>query len=403
MKNNVVKGSLCCAGCVINVGFSYLMTNLAGLLCVPLMTKLGCAYTDIAMIWTTLSLGAVIARAFQGQLYDKFNPKIVTLLGAFSYIFGLCGLAFVKTPMQAVLLYVLVGMSNSFCGSLPFALLGSKWIGVGRGTIVGLTGAFAGIITIFISPLAAKMVNIAGFETVAIASGLILGGLHVVSTLLFVCRPPEAYGMSPIDIHFLAPKNNKNSAETAVYETRMPIKELFKLPVFWIVLVLPAFIAITQSGFYSNRSGIWTEIGFLSDKIGFRKTVLGFAALGVVVYALYPVYAGLGYAAAFAMAIFFNVGQINAYFGPNVMLPLFGKNKSNVTISWSSMIASAGAMLAPVVVKFAGSYNNFFIIGAVIYVIVLVLTIIATMPSSLQKIKDVDAKYVEAHGITEAE
>ena len=45
MKNNVVKGSLCCAGCVINVGFSYLMTNLAGLLCVPLMTKLGCAYT----------------------------------------------------------------------------------------------------------------------------------------------------------------------------------------------------------------------------------------------------------------------------------------------------------------------------------------------------------------------
>ena len=85
------------------------------------------------------------------------------------------------------------------------------------------------------------------------------------------------------------------------------------------------------------------------------------------------------------------------------MLPLFGKNKSNVTISWSSMIASAGAMLAPVVVKFAGSYNNFFIIGAVIYVIVLVLTIIATMPSSLQKIKDVDAKYVEAHGITEAE
>ena len=29
--------------------------------------------------------------------------------------------------------------------------------------------------------------------------------------------------------------------------------------------------------------------------------------------------------------------------------------------------------------------------------------IIATMPSSLQKIKDVDAKYMEAHGITEAE
>ena len=37
---------------------------------------------------------------------------------------------------------------------------------------------------------------------------------------------------------------------------RMPIKELFKLPVFWIVLVLPAFIAITQSGFYSNPAAV---------------------------------------------------------------------------------------------------------------------------------------------------
>ncbi len=70
-----------------------------------------------------------------------------------------------------------------------------------------------------------------------------------------------------------------------------------------------------------------------------------------------------------------------------MLLPLFGKNKSNVTISWSSMIASAGAMLAPVVVKFAGATTTSFIIGAVIYVIVLVLTIIATMPSSLQKIR----------------
>ena len=79
MKNNVVKGSLCCAGCVINVGFSYLMTNLAGLLCVPLMTKLGCAYTDIAMIWTTLSLGAVIARAFQGSTISSIRKLSLCL------------------------------------------------------------------------------------------------------------------------------------------------------------------------------------------------------------------------------------------------------------------------------------------------------------------------------------
>ena len=426
MKNNVLKGSLCCAGCVFNVGFSYLMTNLAGLLCVPLITKLGCAYTDIALIWTTLSVGSVIVRSFQGQLYDKFNPKIVTLIGVAFYILGLCGLAFVTSPMQAVILYLFVGMANSFCGSLPFALLGSKWIGVGRGTIVGLTGVFAGIITVFASPFAAKMVNSAGFETVAIASGLILGGLHALSTLLLICRAPEAYGMKPIDINFLAPKSEKGKEAVAVYETKMPVKEFFKLPVFWIVLILPAIIAIAQTGFYSNRNGIWTEMGlsleqigtlggiftaanavfvwlfgFLSDKIGFRKTVLGFAVFGIFVYGLFPAYAGLGYTAGFMMAILFNVGQINAYFGNNVMIPLFGLNKSNTLVSWSSMLAAAGGMLAPIVVSLCGTYANFMVVGAVIYVLVLVLTFVSTKPSALQKIKELDEKWIAANGEAE--
>lgn len=426
MKSNVLKGSLCCAGCVINTGFSYLMTNLVGLLCIPLMTKMGCEYTDIALIWTTLSLGAVLSKAFIGQLFDRFNPKLVTLLGALCHILGLSGLAFVQTPTQAVVLFVFVGMSNSLTGSLPFALLGSKWIGVGRGTIVGLTGVFAGIITIFASPFAAKMVGLYSFETVAIASGLILAALHIIVTLICICRAPEAYNMKPIDLHFLAPKSEKAKAATEIYETKMPVKKLFKLPVFWVVLLLPALIAIAQSGFYSNRSGIWLEMGitleqigvlggiftaanaifvwffgFLSDKIGFRKSVATYAILGIFVYALFPAYAAMGYTAGVLMAVFFNVGQINPYFGPNVMIPLFGKNKSNVLISWSSMISSAGGMLAPIVVKLAGTYSNFMIVGAVIYVIVLVLLMVTTTPAALKNIKDVDAKYVAEHGTPE--
>ncbi len=150
----------------------------------------------------------------------------------------------------------------------------------------------------------------------------------------------------------------------------MPIKNIIKLPIFWVVLLAPVFVAIAQNGFYSNRNGIWAEMGidlvqigtlggmftlfnalsvwlfgFLCDKIGFRKTVLGFAGVGVLVYGLFPVYAGFGYAAGLAMTLLFNVGQFNAYIGPNVMVPLFGRNKSNVLISWSGMISAIGGCL----------------------------------------------------------
>ncbi len=99
---------------------------------------------------------------------------------------------------------------------MPFALLGSKWIGIGRGTIVGLSGAFAGIITLIVSPIAAKLVGAYSFETVAVAAGIILGALHVVTTLVFVCKPPEAYGMNPIDIKF-SPLKPKRQRKTPKY------------------------------------------------------------------------------------------------------------------------------------------------------------------------------------------
>lgn len=420
MKNNITRGALCCSGCVLNIGYCYLMSNLAGLFCVPLATKLGVGFAEIAIIWTTLSLGSVIARSFQGQLYDRFDPKLVTLIGGLAAPLALISMAYVTSTTQIVIIFLFVGILNTFCGSVPFALLGSKWIGIGRGTIIGLSGAFAGIITLIVSPIAAKLVGAYSFETVAVATGIILGALHVVTTLVFVCKPPEAYGMNPIDIKFLAPKTEKAKKNTEVYETKMPIKNIIKLPIFWVVLLTPVFVAIAQNGFYSNRNGIWAEMGidlvqigtlggmftlfnalsvwlfgFLCDKIGFRKTVLGFAGVGALVYGLFPVYAGFGYAAGLAMTLLFNVGQFNAYIGPNVMVPLFGRNKSNVLISWSGMISAIGGMLAPVIIKFLSDYQAFMTTCTVLYVLVFVLMLIATKPSQVEKIKELDKKYIE--------
>ncbi len=70
------------------------MTNLAGLLCSS-DDEAGLRLHGYRYDLTTFSLGAVIARAFQGQLYDKFNPKIVTCLAH-----SLTSSAFVVWPCE---------------------------------------------------------------------------------------------------------------------------------------------------------------------------------------------------------------------------------------------------------------------------------------------------------------
>ena len=93
----------------------------------------------------------------------------------------------------------------------------------------------------------------------------------------------------------------------------MPLRGIAKFPVFWVIMILPCLIAIAQQFFYSNRAGIFTSMGLdltqvaflvglysigncalswlfgiLCDKIGFRKSILGYAAFGAILWFAWP-------------------------------------------------------------------------------------------------------------------
>ncbi len=52
-------------------------------------------------------------------------------------------------------------------------------------------------------------------------------------------------------------------------------------------------------------------------------------------------------------------------------------------------------MLAPVIIKFLPDYQAFMTTCTVLYLLVFVLMLIATKPSQVEKIKELDKKYIE--------
>ena len=416
--NNKTRGILCCLGCLLNIGFAFLFTNLVGLFCVPLASKLGVDYTSVALIWTALTLGSVCSRFFAGKLFDKVNPKLICTFSAITYLVGLLGMTLVTSPTMAIFLFFFVGILNTFMGTLPFQLLGSKWIGIGRGTVIGLAPIFSAIFDAIFAPIAASCATKFGFEKTAFAAGAILCALHALVSLICISKEPAAYGAQPVDLMFLKGKKDKKEKQTDIYETKMPISHIVRLPIFWVLMVIPFILAVALQGFYSNRSGVYEAMGLnltqsafmigfysiwncilvwlfgvLCDKIGFRKTVLMYAAAGAVLWFAWPMLKSMVFAGALIITCFTNVAQINNYFGPNVMIPLFGMNKSNTLISWSTMIAAAGGAIAPVLVALVSSYDSIFLLVAVVYVVAFCLTYIATRPGALAKIKEADRKY----------
>lgn len=424
--SNKTRGTLCISGLILSAGLSMLFNILAAILCVPLATKLGVEYSSIAIMWTTMSLGATLCLSFLGKLFDKINPKVMYALGAVTHLLGLSSLAFVNSVTAVVVLYFFVGILNVIISSWGLSMLGSKWIGVGRGSIVGLGSAVAAVFSVIFSPIAASCVTTYGFETTAIASGAILFACSLVLALVFICKSPEAYGAEPIDLNFLKKKNEKATETIQYNETKMPLSNIVKLPVLWAVMLIPFLISAVQNGIYSNRAGvfelmgfdlmqiatlsaIWTVanclfvmlFGFLCDRIGFKKPLIVFAILGIALYFSWPILKSGGYTAGVILCIFANVGQIGNYIGPNVMVPLFGHDKSNTLISWTGFAASIGAMISPIVIALLPSYDTFFIICGVVFVIVLLLSVLGVSKTAVRSIQEQDKKYIEKHGITD--
>ena len=419
------RAFLNCGGSIVIIGFNYLTSNLIGIYGASLAVKLGVEYSQIALMWTTMTIGSLIARAFAGKLFDCVNPKLICILPAFSYLIMISGLAFIDSVPLLLFAMFIGGIPFTYASGLLLQLLGSKWIGIGRGSIIGLASVCSAVFNVVFIPLATNCLTIYGFEKTAIVSGVIIAAGHLLVGLSCISYGPEHYGMDPIDIKFLESKREDNKQASKIYETKMPLNCIEKLPVFWILMILPALLALAQQGFYSNRVDVFTSMGldivrigyltafftvadlvcvwlfgFICDKVGYRIGILSFAIVGAVLWFSWPFLRSRGMVGAMIICFFANVAQINNYFGPNVMVPLFGLNKSNTLISWSTMGAALGGMLGPIFVALLPSYNMLFLALALLHVGAFFLTLWATQKGTLIKIKEADKAYMDTSHIS---
>lgn len=423
MKNYRRKGILCILGGMLNIGISFLVMNLMGVLTYPLAEKFGVDYSKIAVIWTTLSVGSMITSLILGKLLEKFNPKIICALAPIAYILGISLLPVVPNVTTLIIIYVLVGFLNALGSTLPFMMLSQQWVGAGRGSIVGLGSLFSAFFTTVFTPIITNFTYTAGFEKTCIWSGIILAVAQAAVTLVCICRLPSYYGAEPIDIPFLARSEKSGGQESAVYESKMPTSKVLATGVFWMIMITIVASSLAQNAFYSNRAavfgemgidltqiallaGVWTIadlvvrwlFGFLSDKMGFKIPLLLFLAGCVITWVAYPGIFALGMTGGILFSVLGNLGQVSQVFGPNVLLPMYGTNKANTLTGWANIAMSIGSLSAPVVVAISASYSQMAVILAVLFGVSFVLSMITTSKKSVEGIKKADQKYLAAHG-----
>lgn len=346
-----------------------------------------------------------IMMVFAGRAQDKFGPRIVAALGGALTGLGLI-LASFATKEDSLLMVVGFGLlagsgiGLGYASATPPAV---KWFPPAKkGLITGIVVSGFGLASVYISPLTKSLIASVGINKTFMMLGV---AFFIVSVLLaqFLQNPPKGYvpAGTPAPSAGSAAASNKNDYEWS---------EMMRTPQFyllWIMFAFASFAGLMIIGHMAKIAGMQLpgqDLGFIlvailavgnaggrviagvvSDKLGRTKTMLlvflfQAAVMMLLAKAVTPVLLIIG-----ALAVGFNYGANLSLF-PSVTYDYFGTKNGGVNYglvftAWG-VGGVFGSMVAGKIVDATKSYDQAFIVAAVLCVAAAAITFVTKAPKT---------------------
>ncbi|HSW35541.1 MAG TPA: OFA family MFS transporter [Candidatus Limnocylindrales bacterium] len=339
-----------------------------------------------------------------GRLQDKIGPRTVILISGVTALTGLVLSGLFITPLGLSISFGIVfglAMGFGYAAPTPAAI---KWYGLHkRGLISGIVVSGFGLAGMYIAPLSNYLLANFGIEQTFMIFGVAYG-IIIVLLALAISNPPAGYIPTPPPAHIAA----KFAAKAKRPVVDWHWKQMIKTPQFfflWGMFCIGTFaglliigqlrrIGIEQASLTDNLAFWLIAIyalfnwagrivcGFIADKIGFRRTLLGLFVLQFVVFAMFttlntavPLFIGTAIVAfAFGgMLTIFPTLTAN-YFGVKNL----GVNYGLVFTAWGGG-GVFGPLLGGLVRDLTGTFAVAYIISAVLSLVGVILA--ATMKS----------------------
>jgi OFA family oxalate/formate antiporter-like MFS transporter len=348
---------------------------------------------DFTIGFVTMALTMMIA----GRLQDKYNPRVISLVGGIMWGAGFFLSGFAHSIWQLYLYYGVIGGFGNGIFYAPSVANTIKWFPDKKGMASGIVVACVGIGSMACAPMASYLVVHYG----VLAALKIVGSFYIVITLvasIFMVRPPEGYK---------PPNWQPSPAESVMFsdhQNKGP-KAMLSDPLFYAVWLMYALGAASGLMILSQAVPISEETrslsvaasalmisllsfgntlgrlgwGWVSDKLGRYQTLV--MVFGISSLAMLALYFNMKSDTAFIAALFF----IGLCFGanlalfPTVISDLYGpKNLGiNYGILWTafSVASYIGPRAAAMTRTITGGYTEAFGITALFGIMDVALTI----------------------------
>lgn len=387
----------------------------------------GITPAQFMVFFSFYTAGSFLANLINTQLLKRLPLKTIATIGAFGPAIALIGLRFAPNLPAIYALGLIGGTAMNITGIVLNGVVMSTWFNRGRGKVVGFCQSGRNICGMLIAPTIAAIISSQGALNALMIIGIGFTAVDLICAIFLIQNDPSYYGLEPLNLEFKT-KERKKVVVTG-YESAMPFKKLFTMPVTYVYLVIVVLTGIAGSMHTANQSTLQQNLfgvelmqvsynssmcsfcmmffnilfGMLVDRFGFKKCFAVAFGWVAVAYALIPslVTGAIG-SIIFCLCVM--IYQTQMYL-PSLFCPgVFGAKKSASLQPYIGLVSGAVGIVAPLISaailsSSANPYRGITFAMSGAFALAAILVLVVGSKKSLESFKMADAPYLaEAAG-----
>jgi len=220
-----------------------------------------------------------------GWLADKYGPRWVVITGLCFVIAGLALMNFISSPWHFYVVWgLMIGLGLNFGLTIAQDKVLANWFIGKRGLAIGSRFAIIGICGVLVVPLVTWLVGEYGWRTTCLLwSGIMTAGLFIAWFFIKQQRP-EYYGLLPdgitsetMTVTDRAAMFDRGMEYAASFDEReYTLKQAFRTPAYWIILVAWACTMLVYGGFTIHSIPFLTDTGISRTEAGVMVAMMVF-------------------------------------------------------------------------------------------------------------------------------
>jgi len=401
MTRNVHFAWVVLVGLCIMVGLGKAgINNTAGLFFSPISEDLGISVGNLSLYLSISSIITMIFLPIGGKIMAKYNARVILIVaiilqaGSFA-LFGL-----MNSVWGWYIFAIPLAVGGVFITVISGPVLIERWFKKRSGLALGIMTAIGGLFGVFTQPIVGNLINNLGWRSAYHAVGIAIIVLVVPTILFLLSENPKAKGIQPYGAKDEKEETaeNVNQGGIAFSTAKKSLAFILLALFFFIVTAVSSFSIhtptylvdqgydVTFAGNVMSAMMVGVFIGsllfgYLSDKIGAKRTSLLAMVLGLVSMILLVGLTEFVVAIIIALTLFGFMTASVGTIAPAMTSALFGSRDYSQIYSTASMgLAVASIIALPTygyIFDFTGSYTSALYIIMVLFVANIIFTLMA--------------------------